>query len=639
MEHPVKVKIAKSVSEKSFYIHKYFLLFLLLLITFLCFLPVLQSDFIPTWDDNFYIIDNPVIKSITLSTIKQMFTTQVGGTYVPLPLLSYAIEYHFWGLNPVPFHVDNLVLHLICTLLVFQILRWLKLKNLYAASGALIYGIHPMGVESVAWVTERKDLLYGVFYFSSLYIYIRYVLSKSRKLLFFFLSLILFVLALFSKIQAVSLPLLLLLIDYYFQRPFTVKTNIEKIPYLVLSFVFGIAGILILKNVGALKINELFTLTERIFFGIYTLNAYILKFFAPLKLSVLYPYAITTGTTLPLLYYISPLFIILLGFLVYRTYRTTRAIVFGSLVFLFSVFFMLQIFGAGQGFLADRYIKVPYLGFVFLFGWSLDKVMVNKSRKKPFIWCLVAVFSIFLMIITYNRCKVWKNGETLWTDVIDKYPGREARPYACRGLYYRAQSDNDKALADMNRSLSLDNKDAEIMLFRGNIYFDKGMEDSAYLDYIHVKKLNHEDAIALGNLGAIYVKRNQLDSAVFYLSKSLKLDSAFATSYANRAVAFGGMGRLEESITDFKHYVSLKPNDEKVFTSIAIAYQRLGRNRESLEWFDKAIRLKPDFGSYYYFRSQSYKNMGDRSHALADAQMARDKGVDIPPEYLKSIQK
>ncbi|MFZ4520747.1 MAG: tetratricopeptide repeat protein [Bacteroidales bacterium] len=641
---PVRKKATHKVAplsgfpRQSVYTNHVFLAGILLLVTFCCYLPTLSASFIPTWDDNAYVVDNALIRNLSWESVKAMFSTQVGGTYVPLPLLSYAIEYQISGLNPIQFHLTNLLLHLICTLLVFSIIRMLKIKAVFAACAALIYGVHPMGVESVAWITERKDLLYSMFYFGSLLLYIYYVKSTKRKLLWFLASLGVFILALFSKIQAVSLPLVLLLVDYYFGRTKIINLFLEKIPYFLLSLVFGIAGIFVLKSVGALKINEMFTLTERVFFGLYSLSAYFLKFFAPVTMSALYPYPVTSGNTLPLVYYLSPLFIVATGFAIYLTAGKTKAVVFGGLFFLLSIVFMLQIFGAGQGFLADRYVKVPYLGLVFVVGWGLENFPSKFRYGKLFMWLFYTVVALVFMGLTYQRCLVWKNGETLWSDVIAKYPLRDSRPYACRGLFYRAEKDNVKALADLNVSLDLDPYDAEMMLMRGNVCFDLGKDVQAYSDYMKVLKIKMDNSLALGNLGAIFVRRGQFDSAVFYLTKSIQLDSSVAITFANRAVAFGGMGKAEESIADFKYYYSVNPDDERVCMSIALAYQKLGRYPESLEWFDRAITRKPGFGSYYYYRSQSYKFMGNKAKALADGLKARDLGVKIPIEYIQSLR-
>ena len=427
-------------------------------------------------------------------------------------------------------------------------------------------------------------------------------------------------------------------VDYYLHRTSWRRLILEKIPFLVLSLIFGVIGIFVLKSIGALKINEMFTFPERLFFGLYSLSAYILKFFVPITLSALYPYPVSSGNALPALYYLSPVFVLLAAVLVYFTSRNTRAIVFGALVFLFSVMFMLQIFGAGQGFMADRYVKVPYLGLVFIVGWTSGKFSARGKTYNFAINAVLAFFSFILIILSYQRTEIWKNGGTLWGDVIEKFPNRDARPYACRGLYFRAEQNNERALPDLNQALTLDPGDHEIRLMRGNIYFDKGKDDSAYRDYLTVLKIKMDNPLALSNLGAIYVRRGQLDSAVYYLTRSIEFDSTIASSYANRAVAYNGLGRVDETISDFRHYLVFKPDDERVCMSIALACQRKQDYRESLVWLDRAIRIKPDFGFYYYTRSQTYNRLGEKSKALADAIKAESLGIQVPGAYLQSLK-
>ena len=165
-------------------------------ITFIVFFPSLKNDFMPTWDDEKYVTNNPVIRDLNFTNIRQIFTKPVNGTYVPLPLLTFAFEFNLFGNNPLPFHASNLILHLICTFLVFQLFRLLKLDLIYAAFGALLFGIHPMRVESVAWITERKDVLYGCFYLISIIGYIKYTREQKQTSKFFILSFISFILAL-----------------------------------------------------------------------------------------------------------------------------------------------------------------------------------------------------------------------------------------------------------------------------------------------------------------------------------------------------------------------------------------------------------------------------------------------------------
>ena len=637
--HPAVKPAANEPAGKSSLIdNPIFLPTIVLLLTILIFLPVFSSDFMYTWDDKDYITDNMMIRTITFQSVKEMFTSQIGGTYVPLPLLSYAIEYKLFGLSSSGFHFTNLLIHLCCTLSIFIILRGLGLKPLFAAFGMLIFGIHPMGVESVAWATERKDLLYTLFYLATIIVYLSYLKNEKRPLICIGICLVLFVMALLSKIQAVSLPLVLLTLDFYFRRPIKPGLIIEKIPFFLLSLVFGIAGIFILKQIGALKVNEIFTLKERIFFGAYTFNTYLVKFIAPFGLSALYPYPIRTGETLPILYYTSPVLIAILGFGLYKSYPKGRPLIFGFLFFAMSVVFLLQIFGAGQGFMADRYTKIPYVGLIFICCWFIQDYLDKRRNHTPIVFTALTVILALFMILSNQRTKVWENGETLWTDVIAKYPSKDSRPYACRGLYYKSKDQPEKAIADFTKDLEIDPNDVDILQYRGNIYFNKGKDDSAYADYIRAVRIRQDNALTYANLGAIYVRRNQHDSALINLSKALSKDSTLYTSYANRAVVYGAIGYPDESIADFKRYLRSKPKDERVIFSIGITYFNKGEFRESIDWFNKAIEIKPDLANYHWFRSQAFKQTGNKENALRDAVRARDLGIAVPPDYIKSLQ-
>ncbi|MEI6900727.1 MAG: hypothetical protein WCL00_12685, partial [Bacteroidota bacterium] len=322
--------ISKSDPRKvPFYERQFFPGIVVMVLTFIVLFPTLKNGFIPTWDDDYFVTGNTLIKDFNFNSVRLMFTTPVAGAYVPLTLMSLAFDYLLFGLNPVGFHFTNLLLHLLCSFLVFYFLHQLGLKPIYAAFGALLFGIHPMHVESFAWVTERKDLLYGLFFLLSLISYLKYLKEQEKGMKFLVLSLVAFILALFSKIQAVTLPLALLLLDYLFKRPFRLKMMLEKIPFFILSLLFGIVGILMLSNQGALKSNEMTPLFERFIFGFYALGNYLVKFIAPFFLSSFYPVPKAPFSALPILYYLNLLFLPLVVFLVYRNFRQNRVVVFG----------------------------------------------------------------------------------------------------------------------------------------------------------------------------------------------------------------------------------------------------------------------------------------------------------------------
>ncbi|MEE4286377.1 MAG: hypothetical protein V2I31_09520, partial [Mariniphaga sp.] len=247
--------------------------------TFLLFSPSLKYDFV-NWDDDINIYEND---NVVRFDVNGIFTHHVIGNYNPLTTLTFALEYQMAGENPFLYHLNNLILHVLCTLLVLLLMRKLGLSFLVSLLVALLFGIHPMRVESVVWITERKDVLFGAFFLLSLIFYIDYL--EKKKSLFFVLSLGVFVLSLLSKIQAVALAPTLLLIDYWYNRKPDRSLILEKIPFFLLALATGLAGIWFLRQQGSLDTGTSFPLVQRLFIGSYSFMVYIIKSLVPWEMS------------------------------------------------------------------------------------------------------------------------------------------------------------------------------------------------------------------------------------------------------------------------------------------------------------------------------------------------------------------
>ena len=539
-------------TKKAFVEKPLFFILIVLALTFITFLPSLKNDFISSWDDDLFVINNVLIRHLDFQSVKSIFTTPVYGAYCPLPVLTFALEYHFFGLNPLPYHISNLILHLICTLFVFQFFKLLQLNSIYAAFGAILFGIHPMNVESVAWITERKDLLYGLFYLASIIVYLKYIRAEDRRINIFIFVLLLFIFALFSKILAVTLPISLILIDFYTQRPGKLKLFIEKIPFVVLSLVFGLAGIFILKEQHILQSSDMLSLSEKIFLGLYALSGYIVKFFAPFHLSAVYPFPKNPAHTLPLLYYLNLFFLLIMGSLVYRTIRHTRVVIFALLFFLFNVIFVLQILSAGSTFLADRYSYISYVGFCFIAGWSVEKFIDKKKELKPFFFSVMVILIILFMSLTFNRCNIWKNAETLWTDAIEKYPDQVAIPYCNRGSFYNDLKQWDKAISDCSTAIAIEPNFAEPYTNRGVAYANLGEWNKTISDCSRAIEIDPNfSKEAYSNRGVAYVNFNEWDKAIDDYSRAIRINPNLAEAYLSRGLAYGAIMELEPAIADF----------------------------------------------------------------------------------------
>ena len=246
-----------------------------LLLAALVFSNSIHNDFV-NWDDDVNLYENENTNGLTSENIKKIFTSTIIGNYNPLPIFSFAIEREIFGLNPSVFHFTNLALHLICIFFVFKILMLWKLKPMWATIGAILFAIHPMRVESVAWITERKDVLFGAFFLAAIWQYMLWIRKSDKKTWRYILILALFMFSLLSKIQAVALPLALLCIDYWMERPLKIKLIIEKIPHFLLSLAIGVLGVIMLRQEGSIDgSGDIFGFVDRIFIASFSLLTYL----------------------------------------------------------------------------------------------------------------------------------------------------------------------------------------------------------------------------------------------------------------------------------------------------------------------------------------------------------------------------
>ncbi len=607
---------------------EWLLIGLILVLTFLIFSPALKGDFV-NWDDDVNVTNNENVKTLSSESVKNMFTQTVIGGYTPLTTLSFALEHHFFGLDAGVFHLNNLLLHLLCTALVFFWMRQLGLNLFVAAVATLLFGIHPMRVESVAWITERKDVLYSCFFLLSLMSYTAF--RKSNRRIFYFLSLLVFVLSLLSKIQAVSLPLILILIDYFFEGKFRLRQLWNKIPFFLLSLTTGLAGIYFLGQEGSLETNTVLPFHLRIFIGTYSLCVYLLKAVIPYEMSAIYPYP----DRITAIYYASAAAVAALALVVYKLGKQRKELVFGVLFFLFNVVFMLQVVGAGQGFIADRFTYLPYIGLFFLMAWLPGQLLPGKWKTPAAISAII--YLLLLGGMTYSRTKVWENSETLFTDVLKKYPN-VAVAYNNLGRYYRVQNQYEKAIAAYDKSIGLDPEGYLSYSNRGKAYFDLGEMGKALTDMNKALEINPDFVEALSNRGAAHASRKNFDLALNDLDKALSLNPRNLNALSNRTLLHYTLGNFDKAIQDITSYLAIQPADADLLNLRALSYSQLNKNREALADFNQAIQLKPQQGVFYQNRSYLLNKLGERAAALQDIQKARELGIQVNPEYLKLLQ-
>jgi tetratricopeptide (TPR) repeat protein len=307
-----------------------------------------------------------------------------------------------------------------------------------------------------------------------------------------------------------------------------------------------------------------------------------------------------------------------------------------SIFFTLNIVFVLQVVGAGQGYIADRFTYVPYIGLFFIYAVLFENVLKKFQSHKILLYSTLIVYLILISAQTYKQIKIWENGETLWTDVIKKQP-TVTLAYNNLGHYYNKKNETEKALINYNIGIALEPLNAKAYNNRGKIFFDRGEFDKAFDDYNKSLSLDPEYYDALANRGAVYGVKKQYDKALDDISRTLSGDSENAFALSNRGFIYYQLKQYENSIADCKKYLELKPNDTEVINLLGLCYAKLNNFDSALHEYSRAIQINPANPIYFLNRSYSFNAKGDKTNALKDAQHASQMGFNVPPGYLEML--
>jgi 4-amino-4-deoxy-L-arabinose transferase-like glycosyltransferase len=533
------------------------------LITAVCLSPALTNGFV-NWDDESYVVSNALLRGPQWIGI---FTRPVVSNYHPLTVLSLAANYAISGTEPWSYLLFNLLLHLANTVLVFWFAYLLSDKKRWVALfTALLFGIHPMHVESVAWISERKDVLYALFFLLSLIAYWKYL--QTNRSTGYWACFLLFACSLLSKPAAIVLPLVLLLLDYWKKRPFTRRVVLEKIPFFLVSVLFAVIT-LKLQSVTAMINLNLYPFWVRLFFASYAIIVYLARFFVPHPLSAFHPFPLPDhlGWTI----YLSPIFLLALIFLIWH-FRKNRLVVFGLLFFLINILLVLQLVPIGLTIVSERYTYVPYIGLAFLVTMIVTR-NVSAKRFIPAAAGAVVVFSAF-GFLSFKRTQVWKDSDSLWTDVINRYPNASL-PHG------------DRAQFNYSRAIMMEPTQAKP-------FFQRVIDDCTVV-------INNKEG--------------------------------GRSHYFMRGVASSSLKQYENALADFNACLSInRADNEALYGRGTLLVNHYQKYAEALADFDRAIQIDPQ-GRYYLNRSICHYKLGELANAVADAQIASQKGVAIPENY------
>ncbi len=666
-KNPIKKYNNEFIKHLILY-QKYYWVFLITLITFVVFSSAFDNDFV-NWDDDRYITGNPQIKEFSFKSIVGFFTNFYFLMYIPISITSYAVDYYIGnGLNPFVFHFTNVLFHLLNTVLVFIfIYKISKLANSkyfleLAIISSVLFGITTLHVESVVWVSERKDVLYSFFFLLSLIIYLKYV--KTNNLKFLVLALLFFVFALMSKAMSVVLSLCIVAIDYYLKRNLlNKKVILEKIPFFALSLLFGIIAIYALGTeepfVDPYKTptpeTEARPFYENIVFASYGFITYIVKLIVPYNLSAIYPYP-PKNEGIPIEFWFYPLPVLAIIYAFIKSLKKNLHIAFSIAFFTFNVFFVLQIFSYQSFIMTDRYSYMSSIGLFFLIGYLATKLLEKNNKLKIPLIAVFVVYLTFISIKTYARVNVWQNSITLWEDVNEKNPNvivayynkgnayqakgelkkaidayssaaklnpKHLGAFSNRGICKAQLNDVKGALNDFNTVVKVDSNYANVYSNRGNAKVMLKDDNGALADYNRAIQRNPNHKDALFNRGLIKNTLKDYNGAILDFDKVIKINAQTVNAYLNKGIAQVNLNMNNKAIENFSITIKMQNNSPLAFYYRATTYDKIGKKELARKDYDMLNKLQPDFvkssiqlGNYYDQQGQSQMAINEFNKAI-----------------------
>lgn len=589
-------------------------------VTALAYWPSLGNG-ITNWDDTGYVTQNPIFGSWSAETIGLAFSGYFKGNYHPLTLLSLSLDHNLGGGDVRVHHVVNLLLHVANTCLVALVVLQLVGRRWIAVGVGALFGLHPMHVESVAWISARKDVLSAFFFLLSLLAYLRYLRSlphdrgpadgratadapssgqdTPRSGLWYAAALTLFLLALLSKGTAVALAPVLVLVDALRGRELLgMRSVLEKAPFFGLALLFGVVALGAQASVGQLEGVSEWTFTERLALGAYGFLRYLWLLAAPVGLSAFYPYPDPVDGGLPAAYYaFLPAAIGLLALFV-AALRRWPLLAFGIAFYAVNVAFVLQLIPVGGAVIADRYTYLPSIGVFLAWAWAGQQLAARwPAAVRPALALAVAYLAL-LAALTWQRCEIWRDSLTLWNDTLARAPGF-AQGHLNRALARYEVGDLDGAVADLDESI----------------------------------RLAPGYALAWSHRGVLRHMRGEHEAALHDLDRAIVL-SPSADIFANRGAVRLVMGNPEGALTDLDRAIALNPSDLLAWANRGRARVELGQHRAALEDLNAVLSVAPGLVPAHVSRARALLGLGEPGYALADA----DTVLDLEPDQPEALR-
>ena len=659
------------------------LIYLLLTVAALiAFWQVNQCDFI-NYDDPLYVTENIHVKSgITFGSIRWAFTTGHSANWHPVTWISHMLDVQLFGLKPRWHHLTNLLFHIANTLLLFFVFCRMTKAPWKSAFVAALFALHPLHVESVAWVAERKDVLSTFFWMLTMGAYIHYVAHPRLKN--YLLVLIFFALGLMSKPMLVTLPFVLLLMDYWplqrfeqkesvrqtrtegsreqaqlhakkregksgktptgqgmvkeekpgdnkYQRALAFSVLREKIPLFALAALSCIVTYAVQQKGGAVGSIEAVSPGIRIANAWVSYIIYIGKTIWPVNLAVYYPHPglwpvwQALGAVLLLIAVTIP---------VIRTAKRLPYLTVGWLWFTGTLVPVIGIVQVGRQAMADRYTYIPLIGLFVMAAWGIPDLLKKwPPTRFPTLrkWALFAASGLVLpslLIVTRIQAAYWRNDIALYEHSL-KVTGPNDVILCNLGVVYGKAGNSAQAITDFDRAIEINPKSARAYHNLGVTYRKLGNYAQAITDFDRAIEINPEYAEAYYSRGVTHGKLGDHRQAISDYDRAIGINPELALAYINRGAAYHELGDQKQAISNYDRAIEINPKYAETYNNRGIAYGELGNRTQAISDYDRAIEINPEYAEAYNNRGAVYGMLRNNRQAISDY----DKAIAIDPEF------
>jgi Flp pilus assembly protein TadD len=540
------------------------------------------------------------------------------------------LDYKLYGLNAGGYHLTNLILHILSTLLLFWLFDRMTKEIWKSAFVAALFALHPLHVESVAWISERKDVLSAFFWMLTLCLYVYY--TEKPVIRRYLLVIFSFVLALMSKPMVVTLPVIMILLDYWpLKRLESQKGNLilwqlkEKIPFFALSVIISIITIYAQHNLSKKFIPLIYRITNAPVYFV----SYLQKISWPNDMAFIYPMSeqISFWHTFGAL-----LLIIFISIFVVMTVKRLPYLFVGWLWYAITILPVLGIVNAGLYWIHDLYTYLPSIGITIIIAWGIPPLLRNEYSRKKYLFPAAIAYLVIMIFLTWQQCGYWKNSITLFNHSLQATKDSALAHYNY-GLALFSEGKIEQAINQYDKAIRI-TPNVVVYFNRGLAYANISKYQNAIDDFttaIHLKP----DYATYYNRANAYATIGRYQNAIDDFDKALHLKPAFAEAYNNRGNIYGQHGQYKLAINDFNKVIGMNPNHIKAYNNRGLAYSELEQYQNAIKDFNTAISLKPDYANAYNNRANVYIKQNNKELGCNDARKACSLGVCATLETAK----